>query len=110
VYVYWRRSVRTGRFRHAASNQAFDALTLAPGHSTRFLTRPVPPAFVRHLRRMACHEQATDLRVQGGQPFTYDLFDSLKTFRVWASWAFVRRIGCATELLLGMQNNAAISS
>jgi hypothetical protein len=40
-----------------------------------------------------------------GQLFTYDLFDSLKTFRVWASWALVRRIVWATELLLGMRNN-----
>ena len=48
--------------------------------------------------------------INRGQPFTYDLFDSLKTFRVLASWAFVRLILWATESLLGIRNNAAISS
>ena len=43
-----------------------------------------------------------------GQPFTYDLADS-RTARVRASLTFDRRIVCATELLLGISNSAAIS-
>jgi hypothetical protein len=43
-----------------------------------------------------------------GQPFIYDLAD-LRTARVRASSTFDRRIVCATELLLGMPNSAAIS-
>jgi len=49
--------------------------------------------------------RASGVRARGqwGQPFTYDLFDSLKLSEL-ASWALVRRIFSVTELLLGMWN------
>ena len=45
-----------------------------------------------------------------GQPFTYDLFGSLNLSEFEHRGPLVRRIVWDTELLLGIRNNAAISS
>src|SRR5271166_567589 len=61
------------------------------GHSTRFLTRPVSRVFA-HLRRMACHEQATarrmDRYVTDEQRSSRPIFNA--TLRAAAGWLFFR--------------------
>ena len=61
------------------------------GHSTRFHTRPVSRVSA-HLRRMACHEQATarrmDRYVTDEQRSSRPIFNA--TLRAAASWLFFR--------------------
>jgi hypothetical protein len=71
-------------------------------HTLRNNSLPVSPFLERFL-------DTSDPEVHKGQPFSYDLADSLGPQEFEGPLAFVRRIVWATELVLGMPNSAAIS-
>jgi hypothetical protein len=94
---------RTGaRPSYGAGGRAARSCYFLGLHTLRNNSLPVSPFLERFL-------DTSDPEVHKGQPFSYDLADSLGPQEFEGPLAFVRRIVWATELVLGMPNSAAIS-